>query len=142
LVELCAGLIVSLCGIALFCRAVRHRRGARHSDCCSCNHAPPGNKHLPLIGFLIGLVPCPGAIAVSLYATKTDSFMQALLLSLLFALGVAVTLSGLGMLITHSSHKAGGYSGKLASFKHVLPFISPAMINTLGLIMIFHSSTH
>lgn len=144
-IELSAGIIVVLCGASLFYNAFRlSKKEHGHHTCCSCacGKKSPSTKHLPLVGFLIGLVPCPSAMAVSLSATKIGSFGQAMFLSFLFAFGVAVTLSSIGIVITHSSYKIGAASQTLDRLKRFLPFISPVMVTALGVVMIIHSSAH
>jgi ABC-type nickel/cobalt efflux system permease component RcnA len=147
IVELGAGLLVVCVGASLLYSALKRARSDQHSSqCCSCSctekQTSTLSKHVPVIGFLIGLVPCPSALAVSLSATKVGSLSQAIFLSLTFAFGVAVTLSTLGIIFTHSADRIEALVPRLERFKPYIPLISPIMVVLLGVVMIGHGVVH
>jgi ABC-type nickel/cobalt efflux system permease component RcnA len=148
-VELAMGCAVVLISLTLITRVVRARyqrgadRGTSHHSGSSCGCRAHQNKvPLSVVGFLIGIVPCPSAVAICLSATKVGSYTSAILLSGLFALGVAMTISILGVTITHSSGRITQYlmgSEKLSRFMELL---SPTIVLILGILMIFHAFGH
>jgi nickel/cobalt exporter len=148
-VELVMGCIVVTIALSLLVRVVRNRRsgkktiGIARDSCSSCGCSAHHNKvPLSLVGFLIGIVPCPSAVAICLSATRAGSYSNAILLSGLFALGVATTISILGMTITHSSGRITNYLTGSGRISRLMELLSPIIVLTLGMLMILHASTH
>jgi nickel/cobalt exporter len=111
---------------------------------CSCHHHfkvnDKKNLFLPGLGFLIGLIPCPSAIALAVSAVSFSEPSQVFFLSLVFGLGVAITLSSIGIAITHGS---GAFS-KLAWFDKMSPYavyIGPLVFCLMGLLLLAHAVT-
>jgi ABC-type nickel/cobalt efflux system permease component RcnA len=149
MVELTMGAVVVIIALSLLVRVLKVRRrkgtalGIVHDSCGSCGCSGHISKvPLSVVGFLIGIVPCPSALAICLSATKAGSYWDAMFLSSLFALGVATTISALGMAITHSSGQITQYligSGRVARFMEIL---SPLIVLALGILMMFHAAAH
>lgn len=122
---------------------------APHADACACcNHALLGisnsktkQKQLTMLGFLVGLVPCPSAIALALSAISVGSLTQASLLAICFGAGVAVTLGLVGVFLTHSSAKLSQFAFfNWISRKNKI--ITPVIFVVLGASLIWHSAEH
>lgn len=102
-------LIVGI-GLVMLARAVRrlaaarnpasaehpHAHPHRHEPGCGCGaHARPAEGGLLALG--VGLVPCTGSLLVLLYALANDMLATGFLLVAAIALGMAITMGGLGL---------------------------------------------
>jgi nickel/cobalt exporter len=116
---------------------VQHESAHKPGSSCGCVNHKRGAS-LSTVGFLIGLVPCPSALAVCLSASYTSSFFDAIFLCFLFALGVAVTLSAIGLAITHSSDRVVHYFAGFRKLAFLLRILSPLAILMVGLLMVGH----
>jgi ABC-type nickel/cobalt efflux system permease component RcnA len=102
-------LIVAL-GLVMLARAVRrllaghatlaaeqdHARTHRHAPGCGCAaHARAGEGGL--LALAVGLVPCTGSLLVLLWALANDMLATGFLLVGAIALGMAITMGGLGL---------------------------------------------
>jgi len=86
-----------------------HRRGDAHHD---HEHGPHGHSHdmpdtitskgLIGMGAAAGLIPCPSALVVLLGAVAQHQIALGLLLIVTFSVGLAATLTVLGLLVVHS----------------------------------------
>jgi nickel/cobalt exporter len=103
------GLIVAL-GLVMLARAVRrllaghaappaehdHAHAHRHAPGCGCGaHARAGEGGL--LALAVGLVPCTGSLLVLLWALANDMLATGFLLVGAIALGMAMTMGGLGL---------------------------------------------
>ena len=148
-VELVMGGVVVVIALSLIVRIVRARRrkgtalGIVHESCASCSCSAHQSKvPLSLVGFLIGIVPCPSAVAICLSATRAGSYWDAIFLSSLFALGVATTISILGVTITHSSGRVARYLIGSGRISRLMEIVSPVVILALGMLMMIHATSH
>ncbi len=80
-----------------------HQAGASHS------HLPPGANGTPItrrsllaIGISGGLLPCPAALVVMLGAIALNRLGLGLLLIVAFSLGLASTLTAIGLVMVHA----------------------------------------
>lgn len=95
--------LILLIGLAMLWRAARramqpahaHHHHDHHDHACGC-----GARHDEggLLSFGVGLVPCTGSILILLYAMANGILPAGLLLVGTIALGMAVTMGGLGLL--------------------------------------------
>jgi len=138
------GTLLLMTGIFMFW-SLWKKRDLSHNpstcSCCSSKRAQSNNRILPGVGFLIGLVPCPSLMALSLSAVHADSFYSITLLAATFGLGVALTLASLGLVVTHMSGQLSRYSvfNWLSSKGH---FIGPAVFMVVGLVLLSHTFLH
>lgn len=73
-----------------------HAHPHRHHAGCGCGaHERP--REGGLLALAVGLVPCTGSLLILLYALANDMLLQGLLLVGAIALGMAVTMGGLGL---------------------------------------------
>jgi len=103
------------------------------------SHLPPGADGTPVtwsslltLGISGGLVPCPAALVLLLSAIALGKTAFGLVLVTAFSFGLAVVLTGLGLLLVYAKHL----------FKHVptparltkiLPMLSAACITLVGI---------
>lgn len=119
--NLVSGLFLVLLGIGILRRTWKpkalyqvsaHRPGlspAIHSSHCSCalHRTSPqtssGNTEKPwktlAIGFAVGLIPCPSALAALSTALTSRDFSNALLIIFMFSLGIFISLTIVGSVV-------------------------------------------
>lgn len=104
------------------------------------SHAPPSGgvtwKNLLALGISGGLLPCPSALVVLLAAVAAERAGFGLLLILSFSLGLAFTLSAIGMLFVYAGRfvKTGSPSGVLT---RVLPPASAFVVMCVGVVICY-----
>ncbi len=112
-----------------------HGGGPAHS------HLPPGSlgekitwRSLLALGISGGLVPCPSALVLLLAAVALNKTAFGMLLVLAFSLGLAVTLSAVGMAFLYARNRFGAArsGGRWAL---VLPVMSALMITGVGAVL-------
>lgn len=124
---------------------------ASSSDCCAspiCHSHPHGKKndnkrsHGPMIGFLLGMVPCPSALTLALAGAVGSSSLELLILAILFGLGVSTTLTLIGIvLIIGRDRLLKTLNTKLLD--RLGTWLMPLIYVFLGIWLIFHSmETH
>jgi nickel/cobalt transporter (NicO) family protein len=87
-----------------------HTHGHSHHHCH--DHGPHGHRHdvpdtitwkgLIGMGASAGLIPCPSALVVLLGAVAQHQVALGLLLIVAFSVGLAATLTGIGLLVVHA----------------------------------------
>jgi len=112
-----------------------HGGGPLHS------HLPPGAagekitwSSLLTLGISGGLVPCPSAMVLLLAAIALNKTAYGMLLVVAFSLGLAITLSlvGLAFLYARNRFSRPGGGGR---WTHVLPVVSAAAITGVGALL-------
>ncbi|ERK13805.1 putative membrane protein [Pantoea sp. AS-PWVM4] len=146
-------LLVMALGIWVGWRAIRALRAAlkpvpkmqihairphhQHDDNCGCGHA-----HLPsaaqieqavsgktqaLVVFSMGLRPCSGAIMMLLFAKVIDVYLWGVASAMAMAMGTAVTVSAMGLLVQRSrklAEKLGSASATAQGVKVLMPLLA------------------
>ncbi|MFL5826177.1 MAG: nickel/cobalt transporter, partial [Thermoleophilaceae bacterium] len=100
--NLASGLLVVTIGVAVLRSRLRVRAHEHHHDHDHHHHHAPDEiswKGLIGMGASAGLIPCPSALVVLLGAISQHQVALGLLLILAFSLGLAGTLTGLGLLV-------------------------------------------
>jgi ABC-type nickel/cobalt efflux system permease component RcnA len=91
------------------------------------------------MGASAGLIPCPSALVVLLGAISQHQVGLGLLLITVFSIGLAATLSGLGLGVVYTRSLLGrinvGRGGEIAA---VLPSLSAVVIVAAGLVLTAH----
>jgi ABC-type nickel/cobalt efflux system permease component RcnA len=95
-------------------------------------------KGLVAMGASAGLIPCPSALVVLLGAIAQHQVALGLLLIVVFSLGLAGTLTGLGLAVVYAQKLTTriNFSSRLAT---VLPAISALVIVGAGLVLTFQA---
>jgi len=122
---LVSGLTVVAIGVAVLRSRVRHHRAQRahshayehghdhaHDHDHDHDHGPHGHSHdvpdaitrkgMIAMGASAGMIPCPSALVVLLGAVAQHQVALGLALILAFSVGLAVTLTALGLLVVHA----------------------------------------
>jgi nickel/cobalt transporter (NicO) family protein len=132
---LISGLLVVAIGAGVLrSRLRRARQSRRHAH--DHSHAPPelGWRGVLAMGAAAGLIPCPSALVVLLAAISQHEVVLGLGLIAIFSLGLAATLSVLGLVVVHARRviPPGLAAGRAAA---VLPAASALLIVGVGLVL-------
>ncbi|MEO6392185.1 MAG: hypothetical protein ABIP75_10060 [Pyrinomonadaceae bacterium] len=116
-----------------------HDDGLTHSHGGTTHtHLPPGAdgtkvtwRSLLALGISGGMLPCPSALVLMLSAITLQRVGYGMLLVVAFSVGLAATLTGVGLIFIYGKRLLGGSfaSGRLV---RVLPVASAAVIAALG----------
>ena len=134
-ITLVSGLAVAVIGARSLAATVNRGHGA-HAHA----HAIPGSTPLHFPSAVIaamsgGIAPCPAAIVVLLTALHLHRVGYGLLLIVVFSLGLAGILTGLGLGVVRGAawlQARSGY-GRLA---HIAPFVTASVISIIGATML------
>ena len=106
------------------------------------SHLPPGAdgskagiRSLVALGVSGGLVPCPAALVLLLSAISLGRLEFGMVLVVLFSMGLAVVLTGIGLLMVHARRSFERYSFE-ARIPRFLPVASAAVISFVGLVIV------
>lgn len=105
----------------------------------SHSHSHGGNGSLLSLGISGGLVPCPEALIVLLFAVSIHRILFGLALLSAFSLGLAAVLIAIGIAMVYAGpamQTAGGDSPWLK----LLPVISAAVVTIVGIVMVVQAS--
>jgi len=88
-------------------------------------------RGLAAMGASAGLIPCPSALVVLLGAISQHQVALGLLLIVAFSVGLAVTLTALGLAVVYASRLTNriGFSGRFAA---AVPAVSALIIIGAG----------
>jgi ABC-type nickel/cobalt efflux system permease component RcnA len=98
-------------GVLLFVRAARRTepiQGHHHPRETGQGHRGGWVQALASVG--VGLIPCTGALLVMLYAVANEMIPTGMVLILAIAAGMAITMSGLGVLTILARHRVLGWA--------------------------------
>lgn len=122
-----------------------HSHGGRpHS------HLPPGSKgegvtwrSLLALGISGGLLPCPSALVVLLSAVALHRVGYGLLLVLAFSVGLAGTLTGVGLSFVYAGRwlNRSQHIPRIAFVQRVFPVLSALVVASLGLAICYGAMT-
>jgi ABC-type nickel/cobalt efflux system permease component RcnA len=133
--NLASGLLVVFVGAGVLRGRVRRLRSHRHHhhQHGHLDHDHHGPEDLTWRGLLgmgasAGLIPCPSALVVLLAAIAQHQVALGLLMIVAFSLGLAGTLSGLGLLVV--------LGGRMASRLRVPPVLSTALPAVSALVIV------
>jgi nickel/cobalt exporter len=103
------------------------------------SHAPPGADGRPLtwrslltLGVSGGLLPCPSALVVMLSAISLGRVGYGLALIVAFSVGLAATLTAVGLLFVYASRFVAGRRAGEGRLVKVLPVLSSLVIACAG----------
>jgi nickel/cobalt transporter (NicO) family protein len=115
-----------------------HEHGLEHRH--DHSHSIPGTSRLHFPSAVVaamsgGIAPCPAAIVVLLTALRLHRVGYGLFLIVVFSLGLAAILTGLGIAVVHGAawlQRRSGF-GRIA---HAAPFLTSIVISTIGSVMV------
>lgn len=105
-------------------------------------HLPPEQitwRSLLALGISGGLLPCPSALVLMLSATSLGRVGYGLVLTLIFSLGLAATLTSVGLAFLYLGKWFGGATLGENRIIKVLPVASALVITFLGAVMCYTS---
>jgi nickel/cobalt transporter (NicO) family protein len=112
-----------------------HGEGHRHDH----THVPPGGdgsavtlRSLLALGVSGGLLPCPSALVVMLGAVALHRTAFGLALVVAFSLGLALTLTAVGLLVLSARRLLGRLPARAGRLAELIPILSAAVITLLG----------
>lgn len=103
------------------------------------SHAPPTDvswRSLLALGISGGLVPCPSAMVLLLAAVALNKTAYGMLLVLAFSVGLAVTLTAVGLAFLYARNRFPTAS-TTSRWPLVLPVISAVSITMIGVVLCF-----
>jgi nickel/cobalt transporter (NicO) family protein len=130
---LVSGLLVVSVGVALLRGRVRNHAHHHHHD-HEHHHHDHDRRGILAMGAAAGLVPCPSALVVLLAAIAQDRAALGLLLVVAFSLGLAATLSGLGLLVVAAGRALSAARVPVRAVA-VLPTVSAVVIVGAGVLL-------
>jgi ABC-type nickel/cobalt efflux system permease component RcnA len=102
--NLVAGLLVVGVGLRVLRGRLRHTHHHPHGEAGGGGHDHGGPRGSILaLGASAGLIPCPTALVVLLGAISQHRVGLGLILIVAFSMGLAATLTGLGVAVVHAS---------------------------------------
>jgi ABC-type nickel/cobalt efflux system permease component RcnA len=130
---LISGLMVVAVGAGVLRSRLRrsHSKAHHHHHDHSHSHETRG---LVSMGAAAGLLPCPSALVVLLAAISQHEVALGMLLIVAFSVGLAATLTGLGVAVVHARRllPPGIAAGRLAA---LMPAASAVLVMSLGLVL-------
>jgi nickel/cobalt transporter (NicO) family protein len=135
--NLAAGVLVVAIGLSVLRARWRHRR--HHVDHHHHHHHhDPSRGSLVAVGISGGLLPCPSALVVLLAAISLHRVAFGLLLVVAFSLGLALTITGIGLVavVGRRLFRRLSFEGRLVS---LLPAASALVILAAGIAMTLHA---
>ena len=117
-----------------------HEHGHDHDHSHGHSHAIPGDKPLNFKAAVWaamsgGIAPCPAAIVVLLAALRLHKIGYGLMLIVIFSLGLAAVLTGLGIGVVHGAAWLSKRS-QFSTFVQYGPLASACVISVIGAIMV------
>ncbi len=127
---LASGLLVVVVGASVLRQRLRNRREGHH------HHHEHGedaltSKGILGVGVAAGLLPCPSALVVLLSAIALHRIGLGLALIVAFSLGLAATITGIG-LVAVVARRAFGWLSLDGPVVRTLPAVSAALILAVG----------
>jgi ABC-type nickel/cobalt efflux system permease component RcnA len=148
--NLASGLLVLGVGLAVLRSRRRTQRAHSHHhdhDHDHDHHHQPEKlslKGLVAMGASAGLLPCPSALVVLLGAISQHQVGLGLVLIVAFSLGLAVTLTVLGLLVVYASRLGARLptGSRIARVAPYLPAVSAALIVIVGGVLTVQAIPH
>jgi ABC-type nickel/cobalt efflux system permease component RcnA len=135
---LVSGLLVVAVGASVLRQRLRSQRAPHHHH---HHHHPHGHDHdhehvssrgILGVGVAAGLLPCPSALVVLLSAIALHRVGLGLALIVAFSLGLAATITGIGLVAVYA-RRAFGRLSLDGPVVRALPAVSAALIVTVGI---------
>lgn len=129
-ITLLSGIAIAVIGARSLAAFIRMRRGAGHSH--AHEHTMPLNFRAAVIAAMSGgIAPCPAAIVVLLAALRLHQVGYGTLLIVIFSMGLAAVLSGLGIGVVHGS----AWLSRRSTYTRFVPYgplVTAVVISTIG----------
>lgn len=142
--EVSAGLGIMILGLVLLISRLRKRRRSDHDHNHVHIHDHEEKVSLGAIltlGITSGIVPCPAAIVVLLYAIAVGRIALGLVLIIVFSFGLACVLMGIGVLAVRARSWLVRFDEHGAIARHA-PVISAVLVTLLGVALALEPLWH
>jgi ABC-type nickel/cobalt efflux system permease component RcnA len=150
---LASGVLVAVIGIWLLVQRSRgdtehdhdhdhhhgHPHSHSHAHLHSHSHAGVGKGSLLSLGVSGGLVPCPEALIVLIFAVSIQRIAFGLALLTAFSIGLAAVLIAIGIAMVYAGPAMRKATGDAPWLRH-LPVASALVVTLLGFVMIAQSA--
>ncbi len=123
----------------------RHDGGHHHHHDHDHHHGEHGHSHAPperltgrnliAMGASAGIIPCPSALVVLLGAISQHQVALGLLLIVTFSLGLAGTLTALGLIVVGARDRVAARAGVNGRIVSALPAVSAIVIVVVGCVL-------
>jgi ABC-type nickel/cobalt efflux system permease component RcnA len=138
-IDLVAGLMVITIGASVLRSRYTHARAHHHGREHHHHHDHDYSRRgLLAVGVSGGLLPCPSALVVLLAAISLHRLAFGLVLIVAFSLGLALSITGIGLLAVYAK-KAFGRRSFDGVVLRALPAASALVILAAGALMIAHA---
>ena len=114
--------------------------GDNHGHGHSHGHGHGGNVEGGLLAFAAGVVPCPGAVLIMLYAVANDMIYPGFILVAAMSLGIGLSICSLGVAAILARQTAmrmmesSGSSGGVNLLRNTLNYAGAMFVTLIGLI--------
>ncbi|GAA2353754.1 hypothetical protein Cme02nite_46260 [Catellatospora methionotrophica] len=138
LLTVLSGALVVSVGLSLLRRAWRDRDGGHaghgHEDCAGHGQRRPGGRGIVAMGLAGGLMPSPSAVVVLLGAVALGRAWYGVLLVVAYGAGMAVSLLGLGLLLTRLRDRLDRVPRAWLSHRawRLLPLVTSSAVIVVG----------
>lgn len=95
----------------------------------------PSWRSLLALGVSGGLIPCPSALVLLLSAIALQRVGFGLLLILMFSIGLAAVLTGIGLMLVYASKAFNKVGNRHPQMTRILPVLSAGFVTVAGLVM-------
>lgn len=134
---------ILLMGLVMLALALRQRfrtGGAAHVG-CGCHAQTSSRSQGSFLSFAVGLIPCSGAVLILVYALANGILLSGIVMTLSIAVGMAVTLSAIGILSILGRRQAvalagRGNSGRGQTLQAALGLLGPLFITAIGAVLL------
>ncbi len=114
-----------------------HSRGHGHGH--GHHHSHGGRAEGGLLALAAGMVPCPGAVLIMLYAVANDMIVPGSLLvgAMSLGIGASICVLGIGAILTRQAalrvmERTGG--GGVTTLRHGMNYAGAAVVTLIGLV--------
>ena len=89
-----------------------------------------------LLAIAAGFVPCSGAILILVFCLANSLIWQGVMMTLMIALGMAITLSAIGLASIFLRRQTLGRVSDSARASRILGYVGPALITLIGVLLL------
>jgi ABC-type nickel/cobalt efflux system permease component RcnA len=141
-------LIIVGIGIYMLYQAIRASRGSAdgganghgQSHGHGHSHGHGGNAEGGILALAAGMVPCPGAVLIMLYAVANDMIYPGFILVAAMSVGIGLSICtlGVGAILARQTamrvmERSGG-SGGVNMFRHTMNYVGATFVTLIGLV--------
>lgn len=125
-------------GLCTIAEHVHDHNTGHHHGCCACTAISSHNDTpMGLLALAAGAVPCTGAILVLLFGLSHDLLLPAVLMVMAMSLGMAISMSGIGILAiwgrNYADRKLMQNDGARSRLGRTMRIAAAAMITIIGI---------